>query len=328
MIYLVRIKDINREKRELMTGMVFDNYELKSVIGEGELGVVYLAQSLADGSWGACKILRPEVAADGGAVQRFIFEAKTASKLDHPNVVRAISAGASGGYYYFIMEYVDGCSLERLRLERPEVLSPEFLCARFAELADVLDYAWRTHLLAHGDIKPENIMISTADNRLKLADLGLAGVAVNTDILSDEIMGTPLYLAPELAMGSISKPTVKSDIYSFGVMFYELVCGEAPFSGSVDELLMSHVNGVPDKVLERNPDFPVKLAHFIDRLIAKDPAERPESWREIGAFLRSSPTAAVTDIPEIKQTKKSGVVIAIIITAVIAALISLIFVLL
>ena len=129
----------------------------------------------------------------------------------------------------------------------PEMLSLEFLCARFAELADALDHAWRNHLLTHGDIKPENILISLQDRKLKLADLGLARVAVNTACHSDEIMGTPLYLAPELGSGMTFKPTVKSDIYSFGVMFYELVCGEAPFSGSVEELLECHVNKVPAK---------------------------------------------------------------------------------
>ncbi len=303
------------------TDNVFGNYRLINPIGEGELGVVHLAQNQDDGTYAACKILRPELAGTGSAVQQFIYEAKIAAKLTHPNVIRAITAGASYGYYYFIMEYVDGCSLEKLRLDYPETLSPYFLCSRFAELADALDYAWRNHLLAHGDIKPENILITSQDKKLKLADLGLAKVAINTTYHSDEIMGTPLYLAPELANGTISKPTVKSDIYSFGIMFYELVCGEAPFSGTVEELLWSHVNDTPAKVLERNPDVPAKLANFIDSLIAKDPAARPEDWRTIGTFLRSglSADSCPQSLPE-KKTKKMGVVIAVIITAVIAAL--------
>ena len=306
-----------------MTGNIFGNYRLIKTIGEGELGIVYLAQNQDDGSFAACKILRAELAGCGSAVQQFVYEAKTAAKLDHPNVIRAITAGVSSGYYYFIMEYVEGCSLENMRLNSPEILSPEFLCARFAELADVLDYAWRNHLLAHGDIKPENILITFQDKKLKLADLGLAKVAVNTTYHSDEIMGTPLYLAPELAGGTISKPTVKSDIYSFGIMFYELVCGEPPFSGTVEELLWSHVNETPAKVLERNPDVPAKLANFIDSLISKDPAERPEDWHTISSFLRSGVSAADTHNPALpgKKAKKRSVVTAVIISAaVIAAL--------
>lgn len=307
---------------ENLVDAVFDNYRLLQVIGEGELGVVYLAQHQENGSFAACKILRPELAVHGSAIQQFVYEAKVAAKLDHPNVIRAINAGASSGYYYFLMEYVEGCSLESLRLNMPEMLSLEFLCARFAELADALDHAWRNHLLTHGDIKPENILISLQDRKLKLADLGLARVAVNTAYHSDEIMGTPLYLAPELASGMTFKPTVKSDIYSFGVMFYELVCGEAPFSGSVEELLECHVNKVPAKVIECNPDVPVKLAAFIDSLLAKDPAERPEDWRAIGRFLRTCNPSS-NDISqrcaEISRPKRKGAAVALIISAVLAA---------
>ena len=311
---------------------VFDHDRLVKVIGEGELGVVYLAQHQDDGSFAACKILRPELAVHGSAVQQFVYEAKTAAKLNHPNVIKAINAGVSSGHYYFLMEYVDGCSLENLRLNYPELLSIKFLCDRFAELADALDHAWCNHLLTHGDIKPENILISNGTRHLKLADLGLARVAVNTAYHSDEIMGTPLYLAPELASGSVSKPTVKSDIYSFGIMFYELVCGEAPFSGSVEELLTSHVNETPAKVMERNPDVPVKLASFIDGMIAKDPAERPDDWKAIGSFLRSClipEEDAASRYAEITEPKKKGVAIAVlVVAAVTAALIAAVVVLL
>ena len=156
---------------ETLVDAVFDNYRLIKVVGEGELGVVYLAQHQENGSSAACKILRPELAVHGSAIQQCVYEAKIAANLDHPNIIWAIPAGASSGYYYFLMEYVEGCSLESLRLNAPEMLSLEFLCARFAELADALDHAWRNHLLTHGDIKPENILISLQDKKLKLADL-------------------------------------------------------------------------------------------------------------------------------------------------------------
>ena len=306
-----------------MINMVFGDYRLVKFIGKGELGIVYLAQHQENGSFAACKILRPELQASGSAIQKFVCEAKTAAKFDHPNIIKAIGYGVEEGYHYFLMEYVDGSSLEYLRLNNPEMLSIEFLCSRFAELADALDYVWHNSLATHGDIKPDNILISMQNKKLKLADLGLAHTAFDTVYNSKDIMATPLYLAPELARGTVSKSTVKSDIYSFGIMFYELVCGEPPFSGSVEELLVSHINEVPAKVIDLNPDVPYKLSAFIDSLIAKKPADRPEDWKAVSSFLRTVllPQDPVAGNCVKKSTKRKGVIIATILSAaVIAAL--------
>ena len=267
------------------SGMQFDGFRLTGKIGEGELGVVYSAVNSL-GTVAACKILKPEIAQAGSAVQQFVYEAKTASKLSHPNVVKAITAGHSLGYYYFLMEYVDGVSLEKLRRENPEIMTFDFVCDRFAELADALGYAWKNHLVTHGDIKPENILIQRDPAVLKLADLGLARVALNTASSRDVIMGTPLYIAPELVSGDISKPTVKSDVYSFGVMFYELICGTPPFSGSVEEVLRAHIEDEPVPVREYNPSVSEELEGFIHSLISKNPDARPD-WGYISNYLRN-----------------------------------------
>lgn len=272
-----------------LINMQFDGFSLTGKIGEGELGVVYSAVNSL-GTVAACKILKPEIAQAGATVQQFVYEAKTASKLAHPNVVKAISAGHCLGYYYFLMEYIDGVSLDELRRENPEVLTFDFLCDRFAELADALGYAWKNHLVTHGDIKPENILIQREPATLKLADLGLARVALNTPHNRDVIMGTPLYIAPELVSGEISKPTVKSDVYSFGIMLYELICGVAPFTGTVEEVLRAHIDAVPVRVREYNESVSPELEEFILSLIVKDPDKRPD-WSYIAGFLRNRGSA-------------------------------------
>ena len=275
------------DDKYMLSGLEFDGYQLNGKIGEGELGVVYLAVNSQTGDVAACKIMKKELSQAGVAVQQFVYEARTASKLEHPNVIKAISAGHSSGCYYLLMEYVNGVSLESIRLHESSRLTIDFLCERFQELAAALDYAWRNYLLTHGDIKPENILIQTDPPMLKLADLGLAKVAINTPHHHNTIMGTPLYIAPELASGKQEKTTVKSDIYSFGVMFYELLCGTAPFYGSVEDVLRSHIEAVPIPIREYNRDVPAKLADFISKCMEKDPQDRPEDWAEVARFLRT-----------------------------------------
>ena len=290
------------DDKYVLTGLEFDGYQLAGKLGEGELGVVYLAVNSQTGEDAACKVLKDELAQAGVAVQQFVYEAKTATRLDHPNVIKAISAGHSLGYYYLLMEYVNGTSLESIRVSDPGKLTIDFLCDRFYELADALDYAWRNHLLTHGDIKPDNILIQTEPSTLKLADLGLAKVALNTPHHHNVIMGTPLYIAPELASGAEDRTSVKSDIYSFGVMFYELVCGTAPFVGSVDDVLRSHVEAAPIPVREYNQNVPEKLAAFIEQCMAKTPADRPEDWAAVASFLKNWKTEVVSKV-QVKDKK-------------------------
>lgn len=312
---------MQEDEKSLLTGLEFDGYLLTDKIGEGELGVVYLAVNTLTGEAAACKVMKSEISLIGTAVQQFVYEARTASKLEHPNVIKSISAGNSSGYYYLLMEYVDGVSLENIRVNFPEKLTLEFICDRFLELADALDYAWRNHLLTHGDIKPENILIQTDPPMLKLADLGLAKVAVNTPYHHNTIMGTPLFLAPELASGEQEKATVKSDIYSFGVMFYELVCGAAPFAGSVNEVLRCHIETEPVPVREYNADVPEKIADFIEQCLEKDPQKRPENWSSIVKFLSS----LKEDEAERKRkiNKLTGITFSNVITAAVAVLLLL-----
>ena len=264
---------------EELLGAEIDGFRLESLLGSGSYGVVYRARHLVMDRLFAFKILFAEFSENQGSVNEFFRESKTAAKLEHPNVVQAYQAGRTPeGLCYFVMEYVDGSTVEELRINSPELLSLEFLLEISIQLADALDHAWTTRKIIHRDIKPGNLLVCRSDNKLKLADLGLAGVGSSAG--ADEIVATPLYMAPEVAAGRKSTHAV-SDIYSFGVMFYELAAGAPPFTGSIEELQKAHIEQMPQPLFEANPDLDPELAAYIDSMLAKEPAERPQSWAEI-----------------------------------------------
>jgi len=268
---------------EYLLGAEIDGYRLESVLGNGSYGVVYLARHIMMDRLFAFKILLAEFAADEDAVRGFFRECKTAARLEHINVVQAFKAGKTAdGLCYFVMEYVEGSTIEDIRINTPELLSLTFLLDISIQLADALDYAWNSYKIIHRDIKPGNLLIKTSDRKLKLADLGLAGVGSSGT--SDEIVATPLYMPPEVAMGAGSHD-VTGDIYSFGVMFYELSAGVPPFTGSIEDLQRAHIEKLPPPLLSVNPDLDPELARYIDSMLAKNPAERPQSWAEIGRRL-------------------------------------------
>ena len=268
----------NAAAPEALLGAEIDGYRLEALLGSGSYGVVYLARHLMMDRLFAFKILQAEFSSDFEAVKVFFRESKTAAKLEHPNVVQAVQAGKTpDGLCYFVMEYVDGSSIEDIRINTPEILSLEFLLGLSIQLADALEYAWESGKIIHRDIKPENLLVSRLDGSLKLADLGLAGVGSSSP---DEIVATPLYMAPEIAAG-LGSTGMTSDIYSFGVMFYELSAGVPPFTGSIEELQHAHLSLLPPPLLSANPDLDSELAKYIDSMLAKEPSERPQSWSEV-----------------------------------------------
>ena len=269
---------------EHLQGHIVGGFKLLDLLGSGGNGVVYLARQLTMDRVAACKILHSDLADNPVYIRNFVREARMAARLDHPNVIQALDVGRSEGLYYFAMEYVDGISLEKIRTGDPKRITLPFLLDLSISLADALDYAWKSFRVIHGDIKPDNLMIRKSDNVLKLADLGLAKVA-GSDEPGAEIMATPLYAAPEIIMGNTANVGVKSDIYSFGIMLYELISGAAPFRGSMESVLQQHVEVIPPPLESVRPGLDPELARFIDRMIAKAPADRPADWSEIKEVL-------------------------------------------
>ena len=270
------------------------SYRIVGEVGSGNNGVVYLARHELLDREVALKVLRPELADDRELIDSLMKEARIAANLNHPNIVQALDAGSSDGINYLVMEYVKGRTLEDIRLNSPETISLEFLTEISIQLAAALDYAWNDFSIVHGDIKPENLIIADDTHTLRLADLGLANISGRGGSADGSFMATPMYVAPELVAGK-SATTMQSDIYSFGTMLYELVAGKPPFNGDTEEILRAHLEEEPPPLLGENPDVPRELAEFIHRMMKKSPEERPESWSEIGDFLRGFRAANFVD---------------------------------
>ena len=261
-------------------GDYFSGFKMLRLLGQGGNGVVYQAHQLAIGRVTACKILYPEFANDPVYTNNFVREARLAARMEHPNIIQALDVGCDENLYYFEMEYVPGCSLEKVRTDNPEKITLLFLLNISIALADALDYAWQKFHIFHGDIKPDNLMLRNSDSMLKLADLGLAKI-VGTDDLTGEIMATPLYAAPEVITADAANIGIKSDIYSFGIMLYELVSGDAPFKGNIDTVLQKHLDEIPPPLASIAPDIDRTFTATVDRMISKAPDKRPQDWAEI-----------------------------------------------
>ena len=263
---------------------VLPGYRIVAEIGRGNNGVVYLARQTSLDREVALKLLLKERAEeDPEYIRKFLHEARLAARLDHPHIVQALDAGVFEGIYYFAMEYVPGESLEQLRLRTEGRIPLREVLDLLSQLADALNYAWNSHRMTHGDIKPGNLLLRDNDTNLKLADLGLARISAGSSE-EDDIMLTPMYAAPEVISGShVHDP--RSDIYSFGVMFYELVTGRPPFRGDTDTMLHKHLEETPMSPLEIDPLCDREISAFILRLLAKKPEERCEGWEEVLTFL-------------------------------------------
>ncbi len=265
------------------------SYTILSELGRGNNGVVFLARQTSLGRIVALKILLPSLSDNEAFTNAFITEAQISAQLDHENIIQAIG----GGYdhqlklHYFAMEYIDGISLETIRIEYPDKLDFLPVMNWMTQLARALHYAWEHLQMIHGDIKPENVMIRRSDAVLKLADLGLAKIIGQSE--HNIIMATPMYAAPEVIDGNVAKIGVKSDIYSFGVMCYELFAGAPPFDGeTTDAILEQHLNQTPMMLADVKKSFDILLSDYIDRMMNKDPMLRPDSWGEVVEFFTAA----------------------------------------
>ena len=267
-------------------GSRFGDYRIISELGRGNNGVVYLAEQQPLDREVALKVLLPEHSANREYVDLLLNEARSAARMCHPNIVQALDAGNIDGCYFLAMEYVRGRTLEDIRIDSPELISFEFLIDLSIQLADALDYAWNNFQMTHGDVKPENLLICDNGKTLKLADLGLAHVSGRVNTEDGSIMATPMYIAPEVATGS-GGTGVRSDIYSFGVMFYELIAGQPPFDGDTETIVRHHIETPAPPLTAANPDVPPELAEFTAKLLAKSPDDRPQNWGEAKKFLES-----------------------------------------
>lgn len=246
-------------------------YEIIKSIGEGGMANVYLAYDTILDRNVAIKVLRGDLANDEKFVRRFQREALSASSLSHPNIVAMYDVGEDDGLYYIVMEYVEGKTLKQLLKKRGSLTLSEAIDIML-QLTDGMAHAHDSYIV-HRDLKPQNIMIQD-DGQIKITDFGIA-MALNSTQLTqtNSVMGSVHYLPPEQAAGKGA--TIKSDIYSMGIIFYELLTGELPFKGdsAVEIALKQMKEPLPD-VHKLNNDIPQSIENIILKATAKNPKNR------------------------------------------------------
>lgn len=270
----------------LKPGTIVGGFEIIGELGRGSNGIVYRARQIKLDREVALKILPVGKDSDKTYVENFFREARAAARLSHPSIVMAFDAGVSEeGIYFFAMELIDGESLDhRIMTRGPMELKSALRVAH--DIAEGLEYAWRTQHLTHGDIKPANIILDPVGGA-KIADLGLAKTA--GEGYSGELMATPMFAAPEVCNFEFDKIGFKSDMYSYACTVYFMFAGIPPFDESDTEKVMRcHINEQPEPLTGRLPLFPPEISAFIDRMLAKNPDDRPSSWQEVVDFMTAA----------------------------------------
>src|SRR4051794_5325774 len=257
---------------------VFDNrYRVVRKLGTGGMANVYLAEDQELGRRVAIKMLDDRHAQDDQFVERFRREAKNAAGLSHPNIVGVFDRGEAEGTYYIAMEHLKGRNLKELIAARGP--APVHIAVDVTrQVLAALGHAHENGIV-HRDIKPHNVMIDD-DRRVKVTDFGIARAGTSKMTEAGSIVGTAQYLSPEQARGA--QVDQRSDLYSVGVVLYELLTGKVPFTGeSPVEIAMKHLSAPPPPPSELNPDVPEDLDKIAMRALAKDPARRYQSAQEM-----------------------------------------------
>jgi eukaryotic-like serine/threonine-protein kinase len=268
---------------DTLINTVFDGrYRVLRRLGSGGMANVYLAEDEELGRQVAIKILNDRHAADDQFVERFRREAKNAAGLSHPNIVQIYDRGEAEGTYYIAMEYLEGQTLKELAVvRRPLPIREAIGYAR--QILAALRFAHRKGIV-HRDIKPHNALIDD-DGRVKVTDFGIARAGPASQMTeAGSIIGTAQYLSPEQARGGAIDQ--RSDLYSVGVVLYELLTGTVPFTGDTPvEIAMKHLSSVPEPPSARRADIPRPLDQVVLRALAKDAEERYATAEEMDAEL-------------------------------------------
>jgi serine/threonine protein kinase len=302
-----------------------ERYRLLEVIGEGGMGRVYRALQLATGETVALKLLHPDVASDAQIAQRFKREAKLTTELTHPHIIKVVEFGELDGRLFLAMELIAGKSLasiiERGGSARGRRLSVKRTLAIMGPVLDALEYAHGRGVV-HRDLKPENIMVIPqrglfARDGVKLLDFGIAKLGERAQAKTQKltqhglVLGTPGYMSPEQAVGH--EADVRSDLYSCGVMLYQMLTGRRPFEAdSGVEVLVMHLNAPPRplRTVARSARIPASLDGVVLRALAKKPAERFQTAHELRHALergaRGYADAGVSGLEETMMATSSS----------------------
>lgn len=270
-----------------ITAPTIAGFEVLSKLGKGGMATVWMARQLSLDRTVAIKVLLPRFAVDDEEVGRFQSEAQAAARLKHPGIVQVYDASVTDGSYYFIMEYIAGYTVgdwvrrKGILPERDALLVAEHVC-------DALAYAWDHAKVIHCDIKPDNVMIDD-DGTVKVMDLGLARTLNAMSSFTEDdgyVLGTPAYMSPEQARGD-AHLDFRSDIYALGAMLYHLVTGKRLFSETDEQttLEMQITGNAPDP-MDLNTSLSRPTCALIERMLAKNPDLRGDSWQTVHADMR------------------------------------------
>ncbi len=261
---------------------LFDGrYRIQRKLGAGGMADVYLAEDQELGRRVAIKILNSRHGNDDQFIERFRREAKNAAALNHPNIVSIYDRGEAEDTYYIAMEFLDGRTLKELIVGRGA--APVNVAIEYArQILSALRFAHR-HGIVHRDIKPHNVLVD-GEGRVKVTDFGIARAGTSQMTETGSIVGTAQYLSPEQARGGEVDP--RSDLYSLGIVLYELLTGKTPFDGETPvEIAMKHLSTAPQPPSKLRPDIPPELDMVVLRALAKNPDDRYQSADEMEADL-------------------------------------------
>jgi serine/threonine protein kinase len=273
-------------------GHTIGNYKITAKLGEGGMGVVYLAEHPVIGKKVAMKAIHPELSKNSDVVSRFITEAKAVNQIGHEHIVDIADFGnTSDGEFYFVMEYLQGESLSD-RLKREKRIPLGQAMAISAQIADALNASHQQGII-HRDLKPENIFLChRGANRefVKVLDFGLAKLTQNDQKVTHKtrtgsVMGTPYYMSPEQCEGK-TEIDYRADIYSLGVLIFEMLTGKVPFGGEgYGEIIVKHVTMPPPSVRSVVPDLPEFMDSIMYRVLAKDREQRFQTMADLREAL-------------------------------------------
>jgi hypothetical protein len=274
-----------RSSSSMIGTVLSGRYRLEAKLGSGGMSTVYLARDETLDRPVAVKVMHREISEQADQLERFRQEARAVAKLSHPNVVSVIDAGEDGGYPYIVFEYVKGETLKQ-RIARVGALDAQEALAHAIEVARGLSVAHARNMV-HRDIKPQNVLIDE-EGRAKLSDFGISRQLEEDGMTATgRVLGTTDYVAPEQAMGHPVDP--RSDVYSLGVVLYEMLVGQVPFHAeSQVGVAMKHVNEDLPDVQRRRPGLSAAAALVVERATAKNPAER---YQRIGEMIDDLSTA-------------------------------------